>query len=80
MNGLTGPKWIGLALKGRRIMKGMLLEDLASKTGLSVSYISLIERALRIPSLTVFLTLCLWLDIEPSELLKMAEQLESESE
>ena len=71
-------RYIGLALKVRRTMKRMTMQDLSNRCGLSVSYISLIERGQREPSMKVYLLLCTWLDSVPSEMMALAEQLEEE--
>ena len=67
---------MGLAIRVRRTMREMHLEDLARKAGISVSYLSLIETGKRDPSISVVIKLADELGIRMSALCILAENLE----
>lgn len=77
MNGMTGHIFVGRALKARRVMRALTLEQLANKCAISVSYLSLIERGERTPNISVFITICMWLEVEPSKVMALAEEIEN---
>lgn len=52
---------------------GLSQEALADKAGLDRSYISMLERGTRLPSLTSLIGIARSLDIQPSELLRLLE-------
>jgi transcriptional regulator with XRE-family HTH domain len=63
----------GKVLKEAREAAGLTQEKLAFRAGLDRTYISLMERGLRSPTLDVLLRLCEALGILPSELMKQLE-------
>lgn len=65
---------VGQRLKEMRIKKGLSQEDLSLETGLDRSYISMVERGKRNPTLIVIFRLCEILDIQPSALVKHVER------
>lgn len=68
-------------LKRRRTSAGLSQGDLAADAGLEQSYISLLERGVRIPGLDVFLRLSRALDIKPIFLLtEVLEAIEAEDQ
>ena len=60
----------GRVLRAKREGKEISQQDLAFASGLDRTYISLLERGLRQPSLTSILNLSLALEIEPWVLIK----------
>jgi transcriptional regulator with XRE-family HTH domain len=65
---------IGNKIRKLRKEKGLTLEDLSKKTGLSLSYISLIERGLKNPSLRALEKIAECLNITPGILLSDKEE------
>lgn len=65
----------GKVLKRIREKKGLSQEKLALSGGLDRTFISLLERGLRQPSLKTILQLAKSLDIKPSELVGLVAQL-----
>lgn len=63
---------IGLAIKRSREQLGYKQTDLAQKTGLSVSYLSMLEKNKRDPSIKTVERIALALGIPPSVLLLLA--------
>jgi transcriptional regulator with XRE-family HTH domain len=59
----------GAALKRWREKRGLTQEGLAHAAGIASSYVSQLERAGKVPSLTIILKLCLALNILPADLL-----------
>lgn len=59
----------GQTLKRLRAEKKMTQQTLAGDAGLAITYVSDLERGLKVPSLTTILQLAHALDIEPRELL-----------
>jgi len=59
-------------LKEERKSKGISMEDLAARAGLSQSMISLLERDLRNPTLDTLLRIADTLDVDLAEVLKKA--------
>jgi len=57
---------IGKELKKSRLKAGLTQEELASKADLHFTYISLIERDKKSPTIRVFLRLCRVLNVSPS--------------
>jgi transcriptional regulator with XRE-family HTH domain len=79
LKGLEMPKdklagTFGKVLKKIRNSKGVSQEKLAEKSHLDRTYISLLERGLRQPSLDTIFRLSSSLDIKPSELVKLTEE------
>lgn len=64
---------IGYIIKERRKSKKMTLAQLASKTGLSVSYLSLLERGLNNPTVESLNKICFALDLMLSDLISKME-------
>jgi len=62
------------ALKRRRLRAGISQEDLAARSGLEQSYISLLERGSRLPGLDVFMRLSQSLGIKPTTFLADLEK------
>lgn len=65
---------IGRHIKEIRLKKGLSQDELSIETGLDRSYISMIERGKRNPTLIVIFRLCEVLDIEPHSLIKNIEK------
>jgi transcriptional regulator with XRE-family HTH domain len=63
-----------ILLKKYRKNKKLSQEELSNRCGLDRTYISLLERGKRKPTLTVVFALCEQLDIEASEFVKEMEQ------
>jgi transcriptional regulator with XRE-family HTH domain len=59
----------GAALKRWREKRGLTQQDFAHAAGIATSYVSQLERASKVPSLTIILKLSLALDILPGDLL-----------
>lgn len=62
-------KDIGNRIRQKRVEKGLRQEDLAEMAGLSTSYIGMIERGEKTPSLETFVILANLLDASADELL-----------
>jgi len=60
---------LGTQVRRVRLERGMRQEDLAVALGLSVAYVSLIERGRRNPPITTVLALAEALNASPTELL-----------
>ena len=67
-------KIFGKTLKEVRNEKGLSQEKLAEKSHLDRTYISLLERGLRQPSLSTIFSISSALGIFPSELIKLTEK------
>lgn len=63
-------KAFGIALKKTRDMRAMTQAKVAEKSDLDVTYIGLLERGRRQPSLKAFIKLASALDVSPIELMK----------
>jgi len=59
----------GKLLKQLRKASGITQEELAFRVGLARNYISLLERGVKSPTLTVFLRLCIVLQQKPEEVM-----------
>ncbi|MCS7202576.1 MAG: helix-turn-helix transcriptional regulator [Dictyoglomus sp.] len=70
---------IGDKIRKIRKQKNLTLEELSKKTGLSLSYISLIERGLKNPSLKALEKIAECLDISPSIFFREEDIDEKES-
>lgn len=68
---------LGEILKNARIASGMTQEDLAFKAGVDRSYISMLERDLKSPTLQMLFRLCQATGTSPT---KVVSQLEREAE
>ncbi|MGP7818294.1 helix-turn-helix domain-containing protein [Niallia sp. 01092] len=68
-------KAFGIVLKKRRNVAGLSQEQLALQCDLDRTYIGLLERAQRQPSITTIFTICEVLKIKPHELIKEVENL-----
>jgi transcriptional regulator with XRE-family HTH domain len=67
-------KAFGGLLKELRLEAGLTQEGLAHDAAVERTYISLIEREQRQPSLRIFLALCKALNIAPSDAVRMLEE------
>ena len=67
-------KAFGQVLRKLRNTKGLSQEDLALAGDLDRTFISMLERGVKQPSLTTILKLSAVLDIEPDKLIKMVVQ------
>ncbi len=70
---------IGKAIRLCRTQKDMSLEDLASKAGISVSYLSLLERGKRDPNFSILQKISLGLGVPVSILVFLAAKDELNS-
>lgn len=70
----------GQAIRRFRAYRQISQERLSQESGLDRSYISLLERGLRQPSLTTLLLLAEALDISASELMLKVEELLDENQ
>jgi ribosome-binding protein aMBF1 (putative translation factor) len=61
-------------LKKERIRRGISMNRLAEKSGLSQSMVSLLERGMRTPTLDTLLRIAAALDVDLSKLLKQASR------
>ena len=64
----------GRVLRSLRSEKGISQEKLAELSGLDRSYVSLLERGLRQPSLETLFSIGDSLDVSPSEIVRMVEK------
>jgi transcriptional regulator with XRE-family HTH domain len=70
MNKLTNEaEMFGAALKRWREKRALTQDGLAHAAGIASSYVSQLERAGKVPSLTIILKLALALEITPCDLL-----------
>lgn len=58
---------LGRVLRSQRIQKGLSQEELAHRVGLDRTYISLLERGLRQPTLGTLVKLSQALEIQPED-------------
>ncbi len=68
----------GLALKRLRNDKGLSQEQLAAKSNLHRTYVSLLERGQKSPSLTTIYRLAQALEVRPHCLIQITEEIERE--
>ncbi|MBD7938532.1 helix-turn-helix transcriptional regulator [Cytobacillus sp. Sa5YUA1] len=68
-------KAFGNVLKKHRKLAGLSQEQLALQCDLDRTYIGLLERAQRQPSITTLFSICEVLKIKPHELIKEVEKL-----
>jgi len=66
--------YFGILLKRKRKEKGLSQQRLADKSGLDRTFISLMERGLKTPSLTTIFKLSSTLEIEASTLIQELER------
>ena len=71
---MTPPKLFGATLREYRTKKGLSQDELAHITGLDRTFISLLERGLRQPSLSTLLQLGGALGVAASELVAQVER------
>lgn len=64
----------GLVLREQRLLKNLSQIELSASSGLDRTFISLIERGIRQPSLHSIFQLATGLNLEPSELLQLVEK------
>jgi transcriptional regulator with XRE-family HTH domain len=67
--GINEAEIFGAALKRWRETRGLTQDGLAHAAGIASSYVSQLERAGKVPSLTIILKLCRALNIPPADLL-----------
>lgn len=65
----------GKVLKDMRLEKSMSQEELAYLSGLDRTFISMLERGIRQPSLTTFFDLSSALEVQPNQLINQVEKL-----
>lgn len=70
----TGKRF-GNIVKRRRMAARLTQEDLAHRAGLHRTYISLLERGLRVPSIDVLRKLAVGLDTTMTSLIRELEQV-----
>jgi transcriptional regulator with XRE-family HTH domain len=72
------PSWpntiFGDQLRQLRKAANITQEELAFRAGLARTYISLLERGIKSPSLTIFLRLCIVLQRKPEEVIAQIHQ------
>jgi transcriptional regulator with XRE-family HTH domain len=69
---------LGQALKAERAKRDLSQEELAARAGLDRTYLSGVERGLRVPNLRSLIRLASALEIRVSKLLAAAEALAGE--
>lgn len=69
----TTEQFFGLALREVRLERGLTQENLAFESGYHPTYISMLERGKKSPSLRAIVSLAAVLDMNPSELLQRFE-------
>lgn len=69
----TSPARLGRAIQLIRAARGMTTVDLAALTGMSPSYLSLVDRGLRSPSMSALETIAQALEISTAQLFILAE-------
>ena len=78
-NPMEKPSWpntvFGTQLRQLRQAANITQEELAFRVGLARTYISLLERGVKSPTLTVFLRLCVALDQPPDQVMAQIYQL-----
>ena len=67
-------KWFGVVLREQRNITGLSQEQLGLECNLDRTFISLLERGLRQPTLTTLFILSNKLNISPSYLVKRVEE------
>ena len=67
--------WVGRAIRERREASGLSQEELADRSGLHRTYISLVERAQRNISVDALSEIASALSLRPSQLIQRAERL-----
>ncbi|MGA8938655.1 MAG: helix-turn-helix transcriptional regulator [Acidobacteriaceae bacterium] len=71
----TAEEAFGQVLKELRRQRGISQEELAFKSGYHPTYVSLLERGQKSPSLRTIMSLSTALDTQPSEILRQVEKL-----
>lgn len=71
---------LGMAIKLGRVQRKIKQEELAKLIGVSTSYISLIERNQRVPTIETLENICKALNMKVSQIILLAEALEKDSE
>lgn len=71
---MTTEEAFGLVLREIRIKRGISQEGLAFKSGFHRTYISMLERGIKNPSITTIFRLSVALEIRPSELINLVSQ------
>jgi len=65
---------LGRELRRERIQRGLTQETLADRAGLHRTYVSLIERGLRMPTVEILFRLAKALGTEPARLVRRLEE------
>jgi transcriptional regulator with XRE-family HTH domain len=63
----------GQVLRTLRLERGLSQEALALEAGIQRNYVSLIERGINQPTITIIFKLSLALEVQPSQLIKLVE-------
>ncbi len=72
----SGPRWaFGAVLRAIRAEKGTSQEELGFRTGLDRTFISLLERGVRSPTITTISILAQVLEVPMSEIVRKMEGL-----
>ncbi|MBB5637272.1 transcriptional regulator with XRE-family HTH domain [Pedobacter cryoconitis] len=72
--------FFGQVLKKLREERGISQENLGHNSGLDRTYISLLERGLRVPTIVTLFKLAKVLDKKPSEIISLLENLNENSD
>ncbi|WP_280770620.1 helix-turn-helix domain-containing protein [Salipaludibacillus daqingensis] len=72
-------KWFGKAVRHVRKQNDMTIQDLTDESDINEKYISRIENGQRNITLTTLFKICDGLDIEPSKLHEIAEEIQRNS-
>ena len=72
-------KNIGMAIKKCRKQNRLTLRDVSSVAGIDKSHLSRIEQGIYIPQIDTFAKIAYALNINPSKLMKMAEDMDSQN-
>jgi transcriptional regulator with XRE-family HTH domain len=76
---LTNEEAFGNVLRDVRLTKGLSQEELAYRSGLHRTYISILERGLKSPSLSTIFRLFSILEIKPQDFLSLvSDKLDSQ--
>lgn len=63
----------GKVLRALRVQRGMSQEELALEAGIQRNYVSLIERGINQPTITIIFKLSAALEIKPSKVIALVE-------
>lgn len=74
MNFVQLEQAFGVVVRELRSARGLSQERLASEAGLHRTYVSFLERGMRMPTLATIFALSKPLDIQPHELIRLVSQ------